>query len=248
MKIISPFRDYYDSAQGFGVDPSVVYVRTTREYPTSEPTERWQPYRHTREYNQCRRLISFCNAAPEANFLRKGAVSFCGKAYPFWTCSIQKDGSPESAMVNRFFWNREEVVKFYEERPSRSPYVLYDRWGYQNDFSERSFRRFLAEHPDDMGSDMHRALDAPVIMVREWDRFTFPEIVANPRLYAIEFARVVDPFQAFQRLAMFLGNDMVHTKAPDFTSDETRRDSHGFDGWSFKRHPNESKKPRHRGR
>ena len=61
-------------------------------------------------------------------------------------------------------------------------------------------------------------------------------VLRNPVLRDLEFQRVMDPFTAFQEIAMFLGGVLaVEDKAPlRAGSDEVVARQKGFDEWSFR--------------
>ncbi len=61
-------------------------------------------------------------------------------------------------------------------------------------------------------------------------------ITTNPRLSEFGFARMVDPMTAFQRLSMFIGNNLTTHEDPDIVmTDELKVHANGFDKWSFRK-------------
>lgn len=61
------------------------------------------------------------------------------------------------------------------------------------------------------------------------------KVIWNARLKDYGFQRIVDPYQAFQQIEIFLSNQAVPQIPMPKMSDNQKRDSHGFDNWSFKK-------------
>ena len=58
--------------------------------------------------------------------------------------------------------------------------------------------------------------------------------LTNPCLDRLGFKKIVEPWQAYQELEMFLGNTLVEREVMPLQSDVAKRDAHGFDDKSFK--------------
>jgi hypothetical protein len=60
----------------------------------------------------------------------------------------------------------------------------------------------------------------------------------NACLKDLEFFRIVDPYTAFQEIAMFLGGLAVPLKPIPHVDDKTMVEAKGFDKkWSFRKEP-----------
>lgn len=76
---------------------------------------------------------------------------------------------------------------------------------------------------------------SPIVVLCEKANISHIKVVWNARLKDYGFQKIFDPYQAFQQLEMFLGNlASPQTPIPKMT-DVQKRDSHGFDTWSFKK-------------
>jgi len=65
--------------------------------------------------------------------------------------------------------------------------------------------------------------------------------IKNPILKHIGFQSVIHPYDMYQKIEMFLGNELVkEKKIPEF-SDDLKRHAHGMDSYSFKRRPQKRK-------
>ena len=90
-----------------------------------------------------------------------------------------------------------------------------------------------------VGVTVHQDFKAPVLLVsRRMTTGGMPKyaVLRNPCLKDLDFVRVMDPFTAYQEIAMFLGGVMAEQdKAPLRTgSDEVIAQQKGFDEWSFR--------------
>lgn len=66
------------------------------------------------------------------------------------------------------------------------------------------------------------------------------QLVLHPRLADVSFYLKVDHFQAFQEVAMFLGNIAAPDRIPVNIEDKYRVQQHGFDRYSFRRRPQQA--------
>ena len=89
--------------------------------------------------------------------------------------------------------------------------------------------------------DIHRKFNTPIFMyhVKENKK----KIIINPNLKEFKFYKVIDSFQAFQEIQMFIGgvlgsneNEMIEI------ADKYKIKKHGFDKWSFRKEPQKKKK------
>jgi hypothetical protein len=69
----------------------------------------------------------------------------------------------------------------------------------------------------------------------------------NPLLRKYNFEQVKDPYSAWQEISQFLGSELATQRDPNPPiPDELRAQAKGFDKWSFRKHADDSKKPRKR--
>jgi hypothetical protein len=68
------------------------------------------------------------------------------------------------------------------------------------------------------------------------------EVYKDPRLKDFDFARIVDPYTAFQEIAMMVGGVIPKGGPPIVeVSNESKIKKHGLDKWSFRRPPTKRK-------
>ncbi|GMV90634.1 MAG: hypothetical protein AMXMBFR82_04120 [Candidatus Hydrogenedentota bacterium] len=270
MRIISEFKDYYDSAQGYGMDPALTYVRKTEvfEYET-----RFSMLGERRSHlprgldKTLAPLVESIKRFPHAVSTRIGRwrtenlqiplsvklIGFCGFIYPAIEIAGKTFHSTEdiatgltSSYLKRCGTN-EKVLKAALERKVDARRGMY----WQSDplthgtwltaSSEVLNRRF-----DPLFIDLGiPAFKLEYIALNKGNRSDRIRLTLNPFLKADDFQKVKDPAGAFQEISMYLGNQLA--RQPDPASDipdEILRDEKGFDKWSFRRHKEEDKKYR----
>lgn len=246
MRIISNFKDYYDSAQGYGIDPKLVYIRKQEDF-CLEARELWSwstGYGERKsEYNEKAKIFSYLNAEQilHCDSLGAGIIAFCGKLYPFWY--------NEEAT----FYNIDEIVKYLKGRMGKFTFYHHDKYiiesllsnekrtGIFRRLNRYTWKKLQEEYNFSVPDSFHLYFKSPIVAVEQ------RRILVNPRLKDYGFARIVDPYTAFQEISMFLGNNMATQMDPEVhISDKIRAESKGFDDWSFRRHKEESKKNKKR--
>ena len=251
MRIISPFKDYYDSAQAYGIDPKLVYVRETKVVPLYDPK--------TGKVTQLpKQLDEFFKRIPHmllenrshwkkyrrpAEF-RVGMIAFCGTLYPFVhtdsECCYDIDHLKARMKAEGFL--KEEIEKL--EGPKHEMGRWWRRRSPPDWMGERLHRQswagLLASNRA-LDDEVHRGYHAPVLMVH-CQQLNWPELIINPRLNIYDFQSQVDPATAWQRLSMYVGNNLVTQMDPNPPiSDVLKAESAGFDKWSFRKHRDDPK-------
>jgi hypothetical protein len=220
MKIHSDFRDYYDIGLSVGADPLLHYNRKQRWFCPSElktklPADTLSKVRYS--------------PPDERRFgVERVLIGFCGTVYP---CIRRLRG--ERDIENLYSPERLDVV-FPFKAPS---------WGRMGEGWVRAYRKTQRERALFLANRfrldaLFLEIDAPIFVaqIARNRRFNEVEIVANAMLKPFEFAKAVDPFNAFQQVSMYLGNELVRRDEPDTIADEYRIAMHGYDKHSF-RHP-----------
>lgn len=105
MRIITKFKDYYDSAVAFGLDPNVVYVRETKE--VGDIRHKQYIFHVGMDYWYC-----------------YGTVGFCGKFYPFIDVrAFRLESSNKERLI---FWDYESFDKWHKNTmPKRRRWSNY---------------------------------------------------------------------------------------------------------------------------
>ena len=219
MKIHSDFRDYYDIGLSVGVDLLLHYNRKEKGIDVEEvrgmfPEETINKVRYT------------CNS--DGPDVQRVLIGFCGTIYP----------------CIRVIRSERDVDNLYSpERLDTVFKLTVPSWGRPSENWERNHRKeqreranFLVNRPRIDG--LFLKIDAPIFIayVERGDRYQEVRITTNKILKPYDFAKVKDPFTAFQEISMYLGNELVKHDQPNEIADEYRIAMHGYDKHSF-RHP-----------
>lgn len=227
MRIISPFKDYYDSVQGLNAGrEGAPYVRKEavagKEVVRKFGQELIPVFnRQGRGYNAL--CYPFC-------------VLFCGRLYrgvrvdvtggyehigesPCWFNTLGLTGylrrfEMELKVENRYRWRAVKAETFLDNNGSRQHW----QWAIES--------RTIV-----LVADMKNVFDE-----KSYVRYDCP-------LKPYQFYKQFDPYQAYQEIAMFVdgvlpGKDNAMARI----SDKDRVAQHGFDKWSFRRLPTKERR------
>lgn len=205
-----------------GVDRSLEY----RRYPLRE-CPKWSKELPSRHY-------WFTNVD-----LQLHVIGFCGKIYPFFEIrrNNTNPNSKEGRSKIKFAFSIQDIDSFFK---SQLPDCFEDymenkplkgsRHGYsiiRRDFI-REFESF--DKNRDRFSSHFDEEKIPVFFSRHQDNEKDGRQVEwNARLVDYEFHRVIDSYQAFQQIAMWLANQAVPIKPIPKISNDDMIESKGFD-------------------
>ena len=151
-------------------------------------------------------------------------VGFCGKLYPIlkiW------DGDGGVSMC----FNADQALEVFKKRENNKRY----NWKWTAN-SLANFFSYSVDPP-------HRYFDeyrCPIFVAKY--QYREGEVTINGNLKQVEFYRIFDPYQAFQEIAMYLGNQAQPNKPIPEIDDKTMVEIKGFDPkWSFRKPPKEKK-------
>lgn len=220
MRIVSSFSDYYDCVQRQGQDLSLIYHRQPEEIVSKT------------------RVFSFAD-----RFRRWGTdivtrievVGFCGHIHP--VLKILKPG--DLRVKPTYCYLLEEVNAFVEQHyhpliveryyASRRRSYWSERWRYT---SHDSLRAFFEEARQRAGDYLYLFDKGPVFRCHEGRETT---TTYNASLKEVEFFRLIDPYTAYQEIAMFLGGRAAPEKPIPKIDDKTLAQAKGFDKFSFRK-------------
>jgi hypothetical protein len=244
MKIISNFKDYYDSARMYGEDPSLIYKRFSRIFSwTLSQIQKFED------------VWKFYSSIPEGhswhNQPEAVVLGFCGKLYPAWIeCEFSTYFEEDS--FSQHLMCAEDIFNAYEDRLSSSnaeqkkaaqhffKMKVRTNWNGYMDFCKASIDVFLENIPVSCKHDIFQELQAPVFIMKSYydseKKMRMYRIITNPRLSDVSFYRFVDVFTAYQELSMYVGSILAQ---PDLApqrvgSDEIIAKQKGFDEMSFR--------------
>lgn len=238
MKIVSPFRDFYDRALAYGHDEHTVYVRKTEELYNSHDGV----LRDVKTFSHL--MLDFC-----MNDIRGHndstisfatiQILFCGKMYrgiqitskPHWSrpggdtrTDTYYDGD---ALINAVV-NLGGVVDLDYKKSGRM-------WWGRKFFYENSLREWLAVQGDERYLEFAITNNLISVVI---DGGAPNRVVNNPKLSDYDFFRAIDPVTAYQELDMFISGVLASAGKPMVvTEDKYRIQAAGFDKASFRKSP-----------
>lgn len=259
MRIVSSFYDYYDKGVAWGIDPKLLYVREERDFVVEIPA-----FKRLRERKSLVDVHEMSLDMPPFPCGLQGIVCFCGRAYPFYKFVGPNEFSKtyysvqdiRSDLVRNLKTTMSAKVRNIVDRDgeySRSvDKSLENLSSFANDGKGKrkwSALRgsYVSLDPIEFDANKGKKISdstflearAPIVVL--WIKYRYGGYVdclngtVNRKLKDLNFASVFDPFSAFQEISAYVGNELAHQPDPQpRLTDETKRDLHGFDEWSFK--------------
>lgn len=252
MRIISKFRDYYDSAAAFGHDQHTTYVRELVEFAGSL---REIPKNQAIRDAGLLEFVKGCLELAVASFelggryqghnislsVKSGFVWFAGKLYPFaqvdtTNLRLAFPGQDEHTHFVYSLDKLEAVAREYGASEALENKLRRKVPSWRLDSLEKTshLREFFALKGSAKFEAMayERQIPTAVFVVED---YKFLKVA--PALKDYHFYAVLDAWQAYQELDMFLGNLAAPENRTVNISDKDRIAQHGFDKWSFRKPP-----------
>lgn len=229
MRIISPFKDYYDVGQSLGTDPSLVFKRE----------QTWHRVQTTVE-NKLAQEIRRPELVRSGGFGKLGKLCqllFCGRVY--WYFWYEKESSPNDGypVPDR------QLFEHLQHRSNTFFYNERQRYGQGRKLDSvieaavLKLEEELQAHRDiPVGHWLHQHFRAPMLLIIPGETRGERWVQTNPRLADFEFQRLIDPLTAWQEIQMYLGNELAEPDiAPQTVGDDrVLAASKGFDDQSFR--------------
>jgi hypothetical protein len=238
MRIVSPFKDYYDSVQSYGADQSITWVRKPQETTLSSlqgyqaflallrntgARPEWAGLRHSSAL-----YISWMHRGKRGVPGTVGVIGFCGNLYPYHTISLLKPwhtGDYSRKELVRTVFSKEQAVKLIEEGEYCRHHHDIDHasnpreWDWLPHESEAPLS-ILPLFLDNRLVCFDWAVDRNAYKMSHLEKDT---LTINPQLSPLDFQRIKDPFTAFQDLSMFLSGVLVSPETADISLTEKQK-------------------------
>jgi hypothetical protein len=230
MRIISKKNDYYDSAQAFGQDQSVIYKRNG----TWSEVERDSILPGFKFYSQRLAEVE----------ITTDLIGFCGKIYPVFSFELPTG----RIRTTRFYvYTIQEVEKLLAKYKQKKALVAWNKMSLWRKTTPRMdmYNYILEWKSSDrfLGSFISRSV--PIWLFKGFTernkegkyRYKFYTNISNLKQY--DFFKIYNSFEAYQEIAMFLESTLAKEKVPDPTNvpDCYLAAAKGFDSWSFRKQP-----------
>lgn len=212
MKIISPYRDYYDSATFTGADYNLHYLRK----PTAMKIHNMKALLGNYFWRECKWPPFMDNVYPAYQGWR---VGFAGKI--FCQGITVKDESYKAAMVQSV-----EYIDITDTYADKDRIALFERYGptwYMINAS--SVEDALVRYKDYRANYSTRLVERYGI-----DHY----IISNGRLENLGFAKVISPAEAYIEMERYLSNLARPDKPIPKMDNDIKIHQHGFDKHSFR--------------
>lgn len=230
MRILSDYHDYYDGLMAVDEDRELIYQRKVKEIPYKLGS--WGE-KGNFPFPLCRGVTTKYWQYPFYN--EQYIVGFCGVIYPFLTMRVKLRGASVSCrtiedldiFIEANF--SEEEVAGYRSKKIRRKWHGFHRSVYKDFFDECESKKGAYGHI----FEEHRS---PIFMAQADAGRAI--LVVNAPLGDFGFAKIVEPYQAYQEIRMFLGNMAAPEKPIPQVDDETMAEIKGHGGkYSFRKPP-----------
>jgi hypothetical protein len=245
MYIISKHKDYYDGAVGMGIDKTIVYERKTRqEIVPDELNNLFDRYGNFSLHR------NFLGKIPEDKYnTHLIHIGFCDKIYIGLVITKEiPDGEYLTKKVHKILWDRDKIRKVLVKDIKKSKYSWF-----RNQKSELElFNNYLMKIDAYDATKWFRKYNTPIFVVGTppveftsiWkDKHGLNDedgnLYINPILKDYHFAKVFDPYTAFQEIQMYVSGVLgVNKDGTDFPATEKEKVAqHGMNKWSFRTPP-----------
>lgn len=258
MRIIGG-RDYYDSARAYGQDDDVVFVRADHRKATSigltnglhsslqramhsslgQYPNPWWKYGCESIYSKWWDGKQY-RSYEEGDLINTMPVNvwFAGKHYGLLkTVHVEKNREKTD-----FLWNFDQYMKLVQkEKFKLNPELLDDtRKFFEPRNANRKELDILIENKISVAIEDSNTFDKSSA-----NRYKYLWFINTDGLKDIGFQKIVDPYQAFQELSMFVGGVLPRSPHPmiDLSKNEkVMVAKHGMDKWSFRKQPKSMEK------
>jgi hypothetical protein len=236
MKIISKFKDYYDIGVSFGIDETIHYLRIPNtEIASKEIDDLLSPPGWTtlNSGNYITSNLIYNTRNIESYFTR--FLFFCGKVYPEVNYNYRVGGRVNDQLITKRIIGVDECLEFFKE-------IEYDfkvNWSKWN--RVELFNLVISSLTDKVILDEHIKYQSPTLYYYETGVW---EVNINKKLSDIDFYKILDAYQAFQEISMFLGSTLVDVSTPKMPvgDDKVIINSKGFDPkYGFRTRPKKTK-------
>jgi len=269
VRIISDFKDYYDSALSFGIDPNLLYVRNQEQFEFPGQVGEKKGFM-PRGLDQALRIpLEYLRALPHLVVDAKVSPAwypempitakiygFCGFLYgaleingTTYFATDQLSATVAPAFLAKCGLDPDGLERLLRQRLR---YRFYDQFERPKPLTHDFWKRCVADFRGKRFDEVFVDARVPVFRLDyvALNKRGCPDTIRctlNPYLRPDAFQKIKSPAQAFQELSMYLGNQLARQLDPtQIVPDDVLRDEKGFDQWSFRRHREDGKKYRKR--
>jgi len=246
MRIISKYRDYYDSVMKHVGDDPDVFIRNVSEVevPFIELSASM--------LDKIKSILRYSPSQHKPFRTEVTIVGFCGKVYP--ALRVTYDNPKWLEPKEDTFYTVEQYRKFINTKITDKKFKKYY---YSDPRSKYSWRRwddtdkyitsYLDEwHGSDKFAELFIKFKSPIFTIT-FDTYrhatTSYKFEVNPPLGVLKFHKVIDTYTAYQELEMYYFGVLGCTEKEIINiSDKDMINQKGFDKMSFRKYPTKRRK------
>ena len=248
MRIISKFKDYYDSVQAYGQDSRLVYVRKKEEFIVDKDSP---------SGIIIDKIFQVIPNSPDINFTRYQGdtgkiIGFCGNLYPVW--KLKRFFKDDHAYFNgrdTYVYNCVEAEQILRKSKNYSTalegFLNNKTSSYYHTFNKTSITKTIAQVNNSRKQLEYIFYDykVPCFLIEWRNEYVGVKyergykITLNPILKDLRFYKNKDAFTAYQDISMYLSG-VLGLNDPETVSisDEDMKDQKGFGHkYAFKKEP-----------
>lgn len=243
MRIISKFKDYYDTVQVYGQDLSLIFNRQEKESHVIPGKIKKDEFSQLvvdlfsdflRIGNRVRSRKKDISGSYFTYTCSPVIFGFCGKYYPI----LEIDIFLKSSTSEKFYlYSLTEYKNFESEYLQKNK--SKNKWG--SSFLEQSINMFFLDFKNLENDDVFIDLKIPIFLLKFQNILTTEiQFIENPNLKE-KFQgvqKIKPPFEAYSEISQYIGNILTDTSLEDINlTDIQKANNHGFDKWSFRKEP-----------
>lgn len=236
MRIVSKYRDYYDSIQRTGMDQECVYVRQKRDIVDILPYL-YQTKFYSLEYGE--------NLGESNGYI----LGYCGQFYKIFEIEIYSRGTVPAYYEYYHDYEQYKARKAKLLALGRTAPTFYYRYRHKARIKGRS-RQFIEQNLSRFEELFHK-YQVPLFLIHKGNNrhtqlyrddkapsINGSHITLNPQLDLFKFQQVKDPYTCYQDIFQYVAgvlnqreNNMIKIQDKDLIA------KHGYDKWSFRKEP-----------
>lgn len=212
MRIISHFHDFYDSVQKQGMDKDIVYLREHKELEMKTKYE-----------------LGYHRSSSNKFQGRMHLLGYCGRIIRIFEifCSVSN--------TSEYFYSFEEFKKEAIFTGAVDPHEF--KWK----FWRSKYQTFAGQDVSRL-SELFHEYQVPLFLLSASDKRKGHVLILNPNLKKFQFQKQKDPYTTYQDIFQYISGVLNSPENKTVKiSDKDKIHKHGFDKWSFRRMPKDSK-------
>lgn len=234
MRIIGG-KDYYDGARAYGIDDDVVFVRHNHDkvegvknaFDVTRKIDYYQEDSHGRFH-----WTHAKSHNAQGPWIYPHYVWFCGKLYT----GVKARIAQVVPNLVKHFWDINQCRQFMDQHKLKlrvRKHYWYDNDEYVNKIED------LFQIKDATAEQLDFLIDNGIAIAIWSPEFEHQNVwkFNTDGLKSVDFAKAVDPYQAFQELSMFVGGVLPRQprEIVELSGEKIMLQKHGFDKWTFKK-------------